>query len=127
MKIQNIKLKNYKIFKGEHSFDFSGGLIFLVGENNTGKSTLFDAVNFLRSGLPKDKTLTDIKNKFCNPSDHVSCTIKLTGTIKQDINDFSEKKYEKYVFEEDGVEVMLIQRSSEKRTIQQGYVHYRWI
>ncbi len=120
MKISNIKLRNYKIFKGEHNFGFSGGLIFLVGENNTGKSTLFDAVNFLKSGLPKEKTLADIKNKFSDPADHVSCTIKLTGNIKQVINDFSEKKYEKYVFDEAGTETIILQRSSEDRTVNQG-------
>lgn len=120
MKISNIKLSNYKIFKGDHNLDFTGGLVFFVGENNTGKSTLFDAVNFLRSGLPRDKTLADIKNKFASPTDHVSCTIKLAGDIKQVVSDFSEKKYEKYVFDEGGIEIMLLQRSSEKRTIQQG-------
>jgi len=120
MRISSIDIENYKVFKGKHHFDFNGGLIFLVGENNTGKSTLLDAINFVKSGLPKEKKINDIKNKFANQEDHVVCKMKLTGNIREVINDFSEKKYERYVFDENGTEAILIQRSSEEKTIKQG-------
>src|ERR1035437_873103 len=120
MHIASITIKNYKLFKGEHTFVFNAGLTFLVGENNTGKSTVFDAVNFVKAGLPKEKKVSDIKNKFAGPDQWVSCTIKLAGDIKKIINEFSEKKYEKYVFDEAGIETLLIQRSSEEKTIKQG-------
>jgi len=120
MHIAKVTISNYKLFKGEHTFVFNEGLNFLVGENNTGKSTVFDAVNFAKSGLGKDKKILDVKNKFAAPNEHVSCTIRLEGNIKQIIGEFSEKKYEKYVFDEDGMEALLIQRSSEERTVNQA-------
>jgi len=120
MKISNITVENYKIFNGTHSFDFKGNLIFLVGENNTGKTTLFEAVSFLKSGLPKEKKITDIRNKFANEQAPVTCTIKFTGNIQEVIEDFSEAKYQPYVFVENGEQVLLAQRSSESRSIMQG-------
>jgi len=38
MKITQVKVNNFKAFKGENVFDLSSGLVFLVGENNTGKT-----------------------------------------------------------------------------------------
>jgi AAA15 family ATPase/GTPase len=55
MRISQVKVKNFKAFNGEHVFDIVGGMVFLVGENNTGKSSLFEAINFIKSGLPKEK------------------------------------------------------------------------
>lgn len=120
MRIAHVTVENYKIFKGKHYFDFNENLIFLVGENNTGKSTLFEAVNFLKSGLPAKKNISDVKNKFSKDNEHVVCTLKFKGGIKEVINDFSEAKYEKYVDEEDGWEVLTIQRSTEERTVKQN-------
>jgi putative ATP-dependent endonuclease of the OLD family len=120
MHIVTIKVENFKLFKGAHTFDFNDGLNFLVGENNTGKSTVFEAVHFVRSGLGKEKTISDVKNTFAKSDEHVVCTITFAGKIKLVINEFSEKKYEKYVFEKDGVETLLIQRSTEEKTIKQG-------
>jgi predicted ATP-dependent endonuclease of OLD family len=119
MRIANIKIENYKIFKGQHNFDFKDNLIFLVGENNTGKSTLFQAINFVKTGLPKEKKLEDIKNKSAGEQEHVVCTIKFVGKVKEVISDFSEKKYEKYVFTENSEEALLVQRSSEEKFVKQ--------
>ena len=120
MRIANITVENYKIFKGKHSFDFEGNLIFLVGENNSGKSTLFEAVNFVKLGLPKEKKVSDVRNKLSLENAPVSCSIKFTGQIKDVIRDFSEAKYEPYVFEESGIETILVQRSSEDKVIKQN-------
>jgi len=120
MRISKITIENYKIFKGKHDFDITSNLIFFVGENNTGKSAAFEAINFLKSGLPKDKKLSDVKNKFASANAHVVCTLTFTGKIKEVIKDFSEAKYEPYVFEINGEETLLVQRSSEEKTIKQS-------
>lgn len=119
MKIKEIKIENFKIYRGEFTFPISHNLVFLVGENNTGKSTLMEAISFLKSGLPASKTLSELKNKYCNDGDHLRITVKFQGDIKEIIGVFSEKKYEKYVYDEDGTETILVQRSSENRTIKQ--------
>ena len=120
MKISKISIENYKIFKGKHNFDISSNLIFFVGENNTGKSAAFEAVNFVKSGLPKDKKISDIKNKFAGSNENVVCTITFTDNIKEVIKDFSEAKYEPYVFDKDGRETLIVQRSTEEKTIKQS-------
>ena len=120
MRISQIKINNFKAFNGEHSFDLRGDMIFLVGENNTGKSSLFEAINFLKSGLPKEKKLADVKNRLASETEHVICALKLVGNIKEVIAAFSEEKYDPYIFNEDGMETLIIQRSSEEKTISQG-------
>ncbi len=120
MKISQIIVENFKAFRGQHTFEIKNNLVFLVGENNTGKSTLFEAINFVKSGLPDKKRIEDIINKSANVGEALVCTIKFTGNLKEVIANFSEKKYEAYVFEENGEEVLMAQRSSQERTIKQG-------
>ena len=120
MRISRIEIENFKIFRGKHSFDIKNNLVFLVGENNTGKSTLFEAVSFLKSGLPDKKKVSDLKNKFVGDDEHIVCTVKFKGDIKSVIQAFSETKYEPYVFDEGGEETLLVQRSSEDRKVKQG-------
>ena len=70
--ISRIITNNYKALQGEQVFNFGKGLTFFVGENNTGKTSVFQSVDFLLSGLPKDKKEVDIKNKNCNATDELS-------------------------------------------------------
>ena len=120
MKITQIKIQNFKALKGENTFDLSSGLVFLVGENNTGKTTLLEAISFLKSGLPEKRKIEDFKNKQASDTDFVSVQIKIQGNITSVIDDFSEEKYKKYVYKENEIETVLICRSSEQRTVKQG-------
>lgn len=119
MRIVEISIENYKGFAGHHDYTFDGNLIFLVGENNTGKSTLMEAVDFLVSGLDK-RSIEDVRNKNANSNAVLSVTVTLTGNLRDLINNFSEDKYLPYVYEVDGVETIKLQRSSEKRKIKQN-------
>lgn len=119
MRIDKIEIENYKGFEGKHSFKFKGNLVFLVGENNTGKTSIIEAFEFLKSGLPENRKLEEIKNR--KSLGHLKVVVKLKNEIKNVITDFSEKKYESYVFDEgDGVETIILQRSSEDKTIIQN-------
>jgi len=118
MKIIELTIENYKGFAGKHILKFDKNFMFFVGENNTGKSTVFEAIEFVKSGLPDKKTVSDIRNK--NATDSVTVTIKFQENIKSVINDFSESKYEKFVFDEDGMETLIARRSSEELTIKQS-------
>lgn len=119
MKITQLKIQNFKAFNGENTFDISSGLIFLVGENNTGKTTVLEAINFLKSGLPDKKKIEYFKNKQAGENDFVSVEARIQGKITDVITDFSEEKYKKYVFEEGGIETIRVCRSSEKRSVTQ--------
>ncbi len=121
MRITEIKINNFKGFKGEHSFDFGTNLAILVGENNTGKTTLFQAVNFLLNGLGKDKKIEDIITKGLNTSkDEVSVEIKIQGDLSKIISAGSDlRKYQDYIFKEGGLEHLKLRRSSKPANITQ--------
>jgi predicted ATPase len=50
MKIENIRLRNFKVFR-ELEINDLPRLVFFVGANGTGKSTLFDVFGFLKDAL----------------------------------------------------------------------------
>lgn len=120
MNIVEITIENYKIFFGKHDFPLKKNLLFLVGENNSGKSTFFEAIDFIKFGVPQGKKVSDLKNKFAAAADAIRCTAKFQGKIKDVIRDFSDEKYLPYVFLENDIETVIVQRSSEGRQITQN-------
>ncbi|WP_144530010.1 AAA family ATPase [Peribacillus simplex] len=51
MFIQKIVLNNFRIFRGKHEFNFSNKKVIVIeGPNGHGKSTIFDAINWVISG-----------------------------------------------------------------------------
>lgn len=46
MEFKNITISNFLSYYGENSIDFSDMTTIFIGQNNTGKSKLFDAINF---------------------------------------------------------------------------------
>lgn len=119
MFIRELTIENFKGFAGEHSFAFDQNFTYFVGDNNSGKSTIFESVEFLKSGLSVGKDISSIRNKSSDGGD-VVVTAKLQGNIKNVIADFSESKYDSYVFEEDGMETLRARRTSRSHEINQG-------
>ena len=62
MKITKIIIENFKSFGNRIVIDTNKPIVCFVGENNTGKTTIFRALNFLRNGVEKDKSIDDYKN-----------------------------------------------------------------
>ena len=56
MKIESIKIKNYKVFKDAYIDNLSHLAVFL-GPNSSGKSTLFDIFAFLGDALQHNVTI----------------------------------------------------------------------
>ncbi|WP_017436270.1 AAA family ATPase [Saccharococcus caldoxylosilyticus] len=51
MKINKLKIKNFRLFRGYYEFDFSNKeLIIIEGPNGHGKSTIFDAIEWCITG-----------------------------------------------------------------------------
>ncbi|WP_025645253.1 MULTISPECIES: AAA family ATPase [Psychrobacter] len=119
MKISKLILENFKAFAETIVFDTNKPVVCLVGENNTGKTTVFKAIDFLRSGVSKDKTIDDYKN--VNHKDkHVSITIEIEGNLRESIENFSEAKYLPYIVDVGGTQKITLKRTSEEYSIQQG-------
>ena len=50
MRINRLKITNFKNFNGEVEFDFSKNIILLYGANGYGKSTIFEAIEWCLTG-----------------------------------------------------------------------------
>jgi len=58
MKLTKFSVKNYKVFKDTFSIEFSkDSIAILTGRNNTGKSTILEAINRFFMREPKTKTI----------------------------------------------------------------------
>lgn len=119
MKITKIVIENFKSFSNRVEIDTNKSIVCFVGENNTGKTTIFRALNFLRNGVEKDKSIDDYKNSN-NLTENVYVEITIQGNIRQVINNFAELKYLDYVYNENGIETMRLCRNSLPTTITQN-------
>jgi predicted ATPase len=74
MKIESIRLKNFKAFRDVHLMDLPSFLV-VVGANGSGKSTLFDVFGFLhdclkgnvRQALDKRGRFREVLSRGCDP------------------------------------------------------------
>ncbi len=57
MHISKIRIENFKIFKGSFEITLNSGLNILVGDNESGKSTILEAIHLALSGLLNGKYL----------------------------------------------------------------------
>lgn len=117
MYISRIKLHNFKGFKDDHEVVFDRGVNFFVGNNNCGKSSIFEAIDFIRTKKLKEEVIT----KNTSEEDFVSVEIELRG---EDIELLLEidalKKYKSYLIDIGGEKCLQILRSSEERIIKQN-------
>lgn len=67
MHIKSIIIKNFKCFEGRFDLEFNNGLNILVGDNETGKSTILEAVHLALSGWIYGKYLkTELTQSLFN-------------------------------------------------------------
>ncbi|WP_083090197.1 ATP-dependent nuclease [Actinomyces vulturis] len=111
MYIQRLKLMNFRCFQGEVVLDFKPGLNYFVGNNNCGKTTIFRAIQFLKSNGDKEKNL----NKSCSSDAELSVELVLGGNdIKEIIkNDESLQKLSDYVSNENTLTLLRTSKSLE--------------
>lgn len=117
MFISEIKLHNFRGFKGDHTLTFDIGVNFFVGDNNCGKSSVFEAIDFIRT----KKTREDVITKDAGETDFVSVEIELKGDdLEALVETEALKKYKTYLIDTDGVKSLRIMRSSEETKITQN-------
>ena len=131
MFIKNLEIKNFKCFDKEGvSLEFNmpdgksagSGLNIFVGENNSGKSTIFESIDFLRDGTKKD--LEEVKNKNASVGDHIDVSLTFGGSITNVIDHFSQdnKKdvFKRHVYKngtEDEERFKLLRTSADQKEI----------
>lgn len=111
MKITKLSVENFKKVKDNFDFVFLSQNFF-VGDNNTGKTSIIEAVDYLLAGPKKDKKYKNLK---ASASENISVQAVLTG-------DFSniDAKYKDYIYQEDGVDCIKLKRSDEVKDIDQA-------
>lgn len=96
MFIKSICLSNFKGFIGDnHQINFKipngtagSGLNVFVGENNSGKSSIFEAVDFLRNGIKGEIDRVKSKREDNTQPDHACIELTFCGDIKNSVNYF---------------------------------------
>lgn len=113
MYISKMKLENFRCFEGVKELTFNSGVNYFVGNNNCGKTTIFRAIEFLKSAKTKDRWITKGKE-----DEDVSVEITLEG---ENLADFLEqddlKKFQPYLI--DGSK-LIIRKSSELSSWKDG-------
>jgi putative ATP-dependent endonuclease of OLD family len=84
MYISNIKIKNYRCFKN-HLIEFQEGLNIIIGENNSGKTALLNALRIIlgdkpRTNLSKYDFYQGIEDYSNPPEIVISLTLKSSGS-----------------------------------------------
>lgn len=117
MYISKIKLHNFKGYKGDHEIRFDKGVNFFVGDNNCGKSSVFEAIDFIRTKKNREEVITKTE---LEGSGFVSVEIEFKG---EDLGTLVQtealKKYQSYLLDIDGQKSIRVMRSSEENEITQ--------
>ena len=124
MYIYKLKVRNFKCFGNDlaplifnipDGRTLGSGLNIFVGENNTGKSTVFEIIDFLRDSTKK--SISDFKNKNANDGEDVSVELTFYGKVNDVIDHFSQDNkvsvFKKYVYDYEDKECFRLLRSSE--------------
>jgi hypothetical protein len=97
MFIKSINLSNFKGFIGDnHQINFKipdgttagSGLNIFVGENNSGKSSIFEAVDFLRNGIKGEIDRIISKRENNTQLEHACIELTFCGDIENSVNYF---------------------------------------
>ena len=117
MYISKIKLHNFKGFKDTHEILFDKGVNFFVGDNNCGKSSVFEAIDFIRSKKERSEVVTKTE---LESGDIISVEIEFMGDdIEILVGTDALKKYQSYLIDKDGKKSLRVMRSSEANEITQ--------
>lgn len=98
MFIKSLKVENFKGYADTDNFlEFSipngekgSGLNILIGENNCGKSTILEAIDFLRNGTKKEINTIKYKNKDGIHLNDATVELVFVGKIEKVIEEFSQ-------------------------------------
>lgn len=118
MYISKIKLHNFKGFKDEHEINFYKGVNFFIGDNNCGKSSVFEAIDFICTKRDRNEVIT--KTEF-DGEGFISVEIEFKGDdLESLVQTDALKKYQSYLIDTDGRKSLRVMRSSEEKNIIQS-------
>ena len=118
MYVKRLVLENFRSFSGTHVFDFLPGLNCIVGDNNCGKSSVFEAITWIISPTRDMSGIPCMEDRIAP----VRVTMDIAGDdMPAVVGSEKYRKLKDYVFSDDeGVTVLRMQRSTEERTVKQS-------
>lgn len=119
MYIKSVTLQNVKSFRGEHRFELEPGVNFFVGDNNSGKSTVLEALLFLFEGPSATRWVPD-KFYAKDAGGATRVEVDLAGGVEHLVEQDKFKVLADFVFEDRGSPTLRLERSSESRVVIQG-------
>lgn len=136
MFIHSLQLKSFKGFSAETTTiifnkpngDLGSGLNIFIGENNCGKSTVLEAIDFLRNKSKKSESLLKFKNELGEQPFEAEVEVEFSGNIEEVILNFSQP-HRVNVFKsriytsEDGHEKIKIKRTTQNAKIIELWDH----
>lgn len=113
MHISHLSFKGIRGYSTEVSFELSPATNYFVGENNSGKSSILDAINYLRndSKTPKDTFTIGIDESY------VEATLSFALDEAKDTLGDDFKKLENYFSRNNNRETLRIRRQSYEDTV----------
>lgn len=119
MHIRRVKVENVKSFQGEHTFDLNSGVNFFVGDNNSGKSTILEALLFMFDGPSITKWTPE--TFYCkNSTGRTRVEVDISGGVDTLVEQEKFSLLKDYVFKDNGHDILRLERSSEERSVTQG-------
>lgn len=116
MFIETLTLHNFKSFSGDHTVSFKPGVNFLVGNNNSGKSSILEGIRFLRDGGH-----SDLPDLITNGEDEMFVEAVFSFDSPAEINEDFRKKCGPYIESDDsGRTHIWARRQSYTGTVTQG-------
>ncbi len=74
MHIRKVHIENFKRFYGSFDIELHEGINIVVGDNESGKSTIIEAIYLVLTGLYNNKNIKNELTQFIfNVSDRIKC------------------------------------------------------
>lgn len=98
MHINSLKIKNFKGFSEENNYlsfniptgEKGSGLNIFIGENNSGKSTVLEAIDFIRNSTKKDLNVIHHKSLTGIFAQEAIVELEFTGAVVSVIDTFAQ-------------------------------------
>lgn len=90
MKLKRITIKNFRSYYGVNNFEFSDGLTLIIGDNGDGKTTFFEALEWLFDTSKENKSESNIsemrkKELGIGDADTVSVSVQFEHSGEKEI------------------------------------------
>jgi len=119
MYIRSVTVENVKSFRGEHRFELHPGVNFFVGDNNSGKSTVLEALLFLFEG-PSTSRWTPEKFYSAGAAEPTRVEVEIAGDVDSLVEQEKFRVLKDFVFDQEGKRVLRLERNSASRTVIQA-------